>query len=348
MTESQINIYDEVGMESYRKRHRLDPQLIRQFRNKLLKNFAADESALQGLPECNELHCHPLQTFHRYDSEVDGATRLLLGTSAESLVEAVILRITTGRSTVCVSSQLGCAAACRFCATGQMGIVRNLTTSEILDQVLQAGQILKQEGRRLHNIVFMGMGEPFHNEDNVLQAIELLTSPSMFARSPRSILVSTVGIPDAMIRLARRFPDVNQALSLHSAESERRQQLIPLTQRYSLEDLHQAVKSVNEIKKQPLMIEYLMLKNRTDGINDAARLVEWLDGLRVRVNLIPYNPIDAAPDLECSEPDVIDRFAKAVRSAGYETTIRYSLGSDIAAACGQLACAKREVQDADT
>ena len=150
------------------------------------------------------------------------------------LIESVILRIATGRTTLCVSSQVGCAAACDFCATGKMGIARNLSPAEILDQVVQARQIAAAEGRTIRNLVFMGMGEPFHNEENLYATLAALAAPELFHHPPSRILISTVGLPDAMIRAARRFPEVHFALSLHSARQDVRERLIPLAARYSL------------------------------------------------------------------------------------------------------------------
>jgi 23S rRNA (adenine2503-C2)-methyltransferase len=218
-----------------------------------------------------------------------------------------------------------------------MGIARNLSAAEILDQVVQAGQWIGREGRRARNIVFMGMGEPLHNEDAVYEAITQLLAPEMFHHPPGRILVSTVGIPDAMIRCARRFPGVNLALSLHSVRAGVRERVIPLAARYSLDELRATVRQLNRIQPRcPVMIEYLMLADVNDSPEDAHELSAWLAGLRVHVNLIPYNPIAEAPNWRTTERPERDAFAGILRAAGFTTTIRYSLGADIAAACGQL------------
>jgi 23S rRNA (adenine2503-C2)-methyltransferase len=250
----------------------------------------------------------------------------------------VILRIATGRTTLCISSQVGCAAACDFCATGKMGIAQNLSPAEILDQVVQARQILAAEGRKLRNLVFMGMGEPFHNEANLYATLEALTAPELFDQPPSHILVSTVGLPEAMIRAARRFPTIHLALSLHSANQAVREQLVPLGRRYPVDELRRAVAEVNRIQSAntELMVEYLMLAGVNDSLEDARELIAWLDGLRVHVNLIPYNPIDDAPHLSGSDQPTREAFGARLKSAGFKTTIRYSLGADVAAACGQL------------
>lgn len=332
----RVQILDADALERLRKQRRLDPQHVRSLLNGLLKKFEADEVAMARFPAGKSVSCHVLQPFRRCDSEIDGATKLLLKTPAGLLIESVILRIATGRNTVCVSSQVGCAAACDFCATGKMGIARNLTPGEILDQVLQSGQLLAAEGRRLHNIVFMGMGEPLHNQQHLHEVLTALTSPRLFDRSPSSILVSTVGVPSGMIDLVQKFPKVNLAVSLHSVDAAVRSQLIPLNRVHPLPELRRAIVEVNRLQDRPTMIEYLMLAGVNDSANDAQDLISWLHELNVHVNLIPWNPIDEAPHLTGSDAAAIATFASLLKEAGFSTTVRYSLGKDIAAACGQL------------
>jgi len=323
-------------MEALRRDRRLDPQVFRKLRNDLLKKFESDEAVLEKYPVAEAIELHSLKLYQRMDSEIDGATKLLFETESGMLIESVILRIATGRTTLCVSSQIGCAAACDFCATGKMGIAKNLATEEILDQVVQAGQILRGEDRRLSNIVFMGMGEPLHNEVNVTEAIELLTAPDHFARSPSTVLVSTVGVPAGMLRLAKRFPNLNLALSLHSADQTTREKIIPLGKKASLAQLHDAIHEIQTIQDREFMIEYLMLRDVNDSAKDADRLIDWIGDLRVHVNLIPYNTIEASPHLHASSRPVIESFADILKASGLKTTVRYSLGNDIEAACGQL------------
>lgn len=331
-----ISIFDRPGVEALRKELRLDPTVIRRLRVDLLKHFLPDEQALAAFPVPERLNLHSLSLYHRSDSEIDGATKLLLKTATGMLIESVILRVASGRTALCVSSQVGCAAACDFCATGKMGIARNLSSAEILDQLLIAGQLLAGEGRKIRNIVFMGMGEPFHNEANLYETIESLTAPELFHHPPTKLLISSVGVADAMVRFARRFPAVNLALSLHSVRQEIREQLIPLARSYPLDQLRQAVREVNALTDSPVMIEYLMLAGRNDSLDEARELVEWVRGLRVHVNLIPYNPIEESPHLVGSDKPTREAFAAQLKAAGIDTTLRYSLGQDIAAACGQL------------
>jgi len=337
-----ISIYDSVAIDRLREGLKFEPRRLRVLRTKYFKKSLGIDAALAELPDgvrdefARRVEFHPLAVEQAFDSEVDGATKLVLRTAAGLLIEAVIMRTGTGRVSLCVSSQVGCAAACGFCATGQMGIARNLSTAEILDQVVLAGERLAAEGRVVRNIVFMGMGEPFHNEETLYEVVSALLAPELFHYPPRRILISTVGIPDAMIRCARRFRQVNLALSLHSVRQRVREQLIPLAAKYSLDQLRAAVAAVNKIQQNTVMIEYLMLEGLNDSIDDARELAAWLTGLDVHVNLIPYNPIDAAPHLRTTDRTERDAFAEILRVAGFTTTIRYSLGADVAAACGQL------------
>ena len=337
MTTSAINIFDSDALECWRKQHGFDPERIRKLRIALCKRFLADDVVQEIIPSAKEqLQIHWLEINQRCDSQIDGATKLLMRTGDGLLLETVILRISTGRTTLCVSSQVGCAAACDFCATGKMGVAKNLSAAQILDQVVQAGQILTTENRQLRNIVFMGMGEPFHNEAELFSSIKTLIAPDVFYHPPTRILVSSVGVADGMIRCAQEFPNINLALSLHSIEQSVRSQLIPLAKKYPLDELRSALKEINRIQSCPVMIEYLMLADLNDALSQARDLAAWLNGLNVHVNLIPYNPISAAPHLVGSDRKTIDAFSAELKSAGMKTTTRYSLGKDIAAACGQL------------
>jgi 23S rRNA (adenine2503-C2)-methyltransferase len=341
---SRVTIYDTPAVERLRRELRLDPQAVRRVRTALLKNGRGDEQALAELPAdareafARAVELHALELHRRADSQHDGATKLLFRTRAGMLLESVILRIATGRTTLCVSSQVGCAAACDFCATGKMGVAHNLSPAEILDQVVQARQIVAAEGRTIRNLVFMGMGEPLHNEQSLYETLTSLAAPELFHHPASRVLVSTVGIPDAMIRAARRFPAVHFALSLHSADDETRRQIIPLARKNPLADLRRAIVEINRLQTEAttVMIEYLMLAGVNDSPAAARQLIDWCAGLRVHVNLIPYNPIADAPHLGGSDRPAREAFGAALKAAGLKTTIRYSLGADVDAACGQL------------
>lgn len=336
-----VSIHDTAGLERLRRQWRMDPNLLRQVRNGFYKKQQSAAEALASLPPAEQaafsdaVLFHSLQLHSRHDSDVDGASKLIFRTASGHLIESVILRIHSGRTSLCVSSQVGCAAKCRFCATGAMGIARNLTRDEILDQVIQANQILHGEGRAVRNVVFMGMGEPFHNEAEVFGAVELLLSLQCFRLSPARVLISTVGITGGMLRSAARFPQVGIALSLHSARQDVRERLIPLGRQFPLDLLRKTMEELAQTQPQPLMIEYLLLDGVNDSNEDLDALIVYLRDLRVHINLIPYNPIDDS-ELVGTPAERRREFAAALTNAGFTVTMRYSLGSDIAAACGQL------------
>ena len=334
-----ISIHDFDAIERLRRRFGIDPDLVRRARNAFYKKHEPREAFGQGLPEAfrAEVETRFLELLSRHDSRIDGASKLLFRAGGGRTIETVMLRIASGRTSLCVSSQVGCAAHCIFCATGRMGAVVDLTRDEILDQLVEANRLAAGEGRAVRNVVFMGMGEPLHNESQVHAALDRMFSPQGFDLSPARILVSTVGIPDAMIRFAEKYPRVGLAVSLHSARQDRREHLIPLARRHDLVELRDAMTRVNAAQDRPLMIEYLLLEDLNDSGDDIAALVAYLTGLRVHVNLIPYNAIDARLDLRGSPSPRREEIARRLKDAGFTVTTRYSLGGDVAAACGQLA-----------
>jgi len=337
------SIHDLEFVERRARELRVDPHELRLLRNAYYKKHRSADDALAVLSDdvrarfADGLEFGTLELVERVDSRVDGATKLLFRTTKGYLIESVILRFEKGRTALCVSSQVGCAANCSFCATATMGIVRDLTPVEILDQLTHANRLLAAEDRSVRNVVFMGMGEPLHNEDSVYRAVEVLISPRCFAQTPRRVVVSTVGIPDAMVRCAERFPEVRIALSLHSARPEVREKLVPLSRVYDLDALHRAMEEVTARQGQPVMVEYLMLDRVNDGAEDLTALADYLRGIPVHINLIPYNTFDGAGGLQGTPRERREAFGAELRDAGFTVTLRYSLGVDIEAACGQLA-----------
>lgn len=335
-------LHDRFALERVRRELRIDPQRLRRFKTVLFKKFAGLPEALEQLPAevrqafAGQVDLQPLTREMRHDSQIDGATKLVWRTRGGGRVESVILRATTGRTTLCLSSQVGCAAACDFCATGKMGFGAHLSAAEIIDQVVQAGQLVAAEGRSIRNIVFMGMGEPLHNEPALYPALETLTAGDLFNHPASRILISTVGIPEGMLRCVERFPAVHLALSLHAVRQEVREEIIPLAKKYPLERLRATIAELNRQQSVPVMLEYLMLQGINDAPSDAGELINFAQGLRVHINLIPFNPIDEAPHLVGSDRPTQQAFANQLKQAGLTTTIRYSMGADIEAACGQL------------
>jgi 23S rRNA (adenine2503-C2)-methyltransferase len=322
------SIYDINALEALCR----EPHRLKLFRNAFFKKALPLEECLEKAPGLTgKFEFQSLAIVERHDSKTDGATKLALRTSDGHKIEAVILRIASGRTSLCISSQVGCAADCQFCATGKLGFIRNLTATEMLDQVLFAKRLLREEGRTLRNVVVMGMGEPLRNEENLFQCLEILRDPRFFNLSDNHLLVSTVGIPDAMIRFAERFPKIRLALSLHSARQEIRERIMPVAKFQTLEKLKTVFPALKEF-----MVEILLLKGVNDGPEDVAALIDFLRGTNAHINLIQFNPHPGAQFAPVSE-EARKAISDELKRAGFKVTLRYSLGDDIAAACGQLA-----------
>jgi 23S rRNA (adenine2503-C2)-methyltransferase len=339
-------LYNMLALDEFRRRMRIDPQCIRKLRYTCFQMHKPLDTALEYLGPAaevarDEFDLEPIKIYQRHDSTIDPSVKLVMETKDGQRVETVLLRSGPSRTAVCVSTQVGCQAGCPFCATARMGLKRNLTSDEILEQILAAARITRTDQRRLRNIVFMGMGEPLHNENHLYAAIECLTSEAMFSIPFRRISVSTVGVPDAMVRLIDRFPGIQMALSLHSARPELRSKLVPWSRRYSWDETHAALRYIARKPKThrqqgPVMIEHIMIAGVNDSDVDADALIEYLDGLYVMINLIPYNANDFVHGWQPTSRERRSEFAMRLRKAGFFTTIRYSMGSDVQAACGQL------------
>lgn len=254
-----------------------------------------------------------------------------------NIIESVLINNSDGRHTVCVSSQVGCPIGCDFCATGKIGFKRNLSAEEIVLQVLYFARQLKKEGERVDNVVFMGMGEPFLNTDNVLRAIEILNDKEGINIGARSISISTVGIIEGIKKITKFPLQVNLALSLHAPNDKLRDQLVPINKKYSIKRLWPALLSYLEETNRKLMIEYVMIANINDSdalAEDLARLVSELPKKLVMVNLIPYNPTG---NYKASPSSKLEAFKNILGRNGIEAVVRESLGQNILGACGQLA-----------
>jgi 23S rRNA (adenine2503-C2)-methyltransferase len=257
----------------------------------------------------------------------DGTVKALLHTADGRPVEAVLMRYRDGRRSLCVSSQSGCPLTCTFCATGSMRFGRNLTASEILDQALHFRRI-----GPVDHAVFMGMGEPMMNLDNVLAACEKLPDIGI---GHRHTAVSTVGWIPGIDRLAEHPAPIRLALSLHAADEALRSELMPVNDRYPLPDVLDACRRYYERKRRMIFVEYVMLAGVNDSYVQARQLADVLDPRLFKVNLIPFNPTDSP--YEGSSPKAIEAFAAELERHGVGATVRLTRGRDIAAACGQLA-----------
>ena len=338
-----ISIHDTVAIDSFARKLRIDPHRIKRFRYMLYQAGRPPEEALHEIPLEQRaaftagIRCGELSLVTSSDSATQRAHKLLFATEKQQQIETVVIRGGSGRYTICVSSQVGCAVGCGFCATGAMGLQGNLSATEIIDQLWQANQLLAKQGCRARNVVFMGMGEPLHNFGNVCAALEVMLAPSGYQITGRRLTVSTIGIPDRMSDLVTRFPDVHLAVSLHSARQETRQQLIPLAKKVPLTQLREALMNAAKVSRRQLMIEYVMIEGLNDTPEEATALVDFLDGIPVFVNLIPFNPVANTMGWQTSSIDKCQEFARFVRQSGFKVWIRHSQGDDIDAACGQLA-----------
>lgn len=279
----------------------------------------------------------------RAQESADGRTeKVLLKLPDGQTIETVLMDY-DGRRTICVSSQVGCAIRCAFCATGVGGWNRNLSAGEIIEQVLYYARRLKQAGQTVSNIVYMGMGEPFLNIDAVLQSIARLNDPEGFNLGARRFTISTVGIVPGIRRLTAEGSPIGLAISLHAPTDELRNQLVPINRKYSLRVLLQACREYTEKTRRRVTFEYAMI----DGVNDrraqADALADLLRGLLCHVNLIPVNPVPDLPYRPSPQRQIL-AFEERLRELGVNATLRISRGADIQAGCGQLRSAPTECQ----
>jgi len=249
-------------------------------------------------------------------------------------IEAVLMIHPKKRNSICVSSQVGCPLGCEFCATGKMGFKRNLTVDEIINQVLLFGRLLKKRGGKITSIVFMGMGEPFLNYDNVLSAIKILNDKDKFNLGARRISVSTAGLPQAIRRFADENIETNLAVSLHAPNDKLRSDLMPLNRGYPIRKLLESVDEYIKKTGRKVMFEYILLKGVNDSTADAEELSRLMNHPLYHLNLILYNPTG---DFKPSTTREISQFKKVLKNRNTPFTQRFRFGVDIEAACGQLA-----------
>lgn len=269
----------------------------------------------------------------------DGATKLLLRSDKNQMIETVILRY-ENRTALCVSSQVGCKLSCAFCQTGKLGFFRNLSTAEIIAQFALAESIVQKENRSITNVVFMGMGEPLDNFEAVVKAVQILMDPEGFGISHRKVTLSTSGLADK-IRLLSERTRVALAISLHACRDDLRNSLMPINKRYPLADLREAIMHYQKASDTKITFEYILIKNKNMGKQEAKELVNFLQGIPCKVNLIPFN---AHPGMEFERPspEEIETFQKYLLDRGFVAPVRYSKGGEVSAACGQLAAKKSE------
>lgn len=339
--DERVEILKELGLPKFR-----DNQIARHYYGR----FEADPELMTDLPESvrtvvRDKLFPQLMSPVRETSADDGQTQKMLWKLHDgTLLESVLMEY-PDRATLCISSQAGCGMACPFCATGQGGLDRNLSTGEIVDQVRAAAATMQAKGGRLSNIVFMGMGEPLANYNRVLSAIRQITQPSPegFGISQRGITLSTVGLAPAIRRFAAEGLSCRLAVSLHTPDDELRDSLVPANNRWSVSEILDAAREYAEASGRRVSIEYALIRDINDQPWRADLLGKKLHGAlgsKVHVNLIPLNPTPGSK-WDASPKHVQDEFQKRVIARGVTCTVRDTRGQEIAAACGQLAAEER-------
>ncbi len=313
----------------------------RQIWEGLYRNFWRDPQHFSNLPLVlrNKLSEHfrftsltPLQVLQSSDRET---IKTLFQLPDGKAIEAVLMKYEK-RRTLCISTQAGCAMGCVFCATGQMGFKRNLTSGEIVEQVIYYAHLLQMEGEQVTNVVLMGMGEPFHNYEATMAAIDRLNHPLGMNLGARRFTISTVGLVPMIRRFAEEKRQVNLAISLHAADDELRSSMLPINKKYPMKELIAACREYVAQTNRRLTFEWALIQNVNDSVETARRLAEVLDGLLCHVNIIPLNPTQKYAG-KGSSRERAQAFKAELERHGIPCTIRIRRGIDIQAGCGQLA-----------
>ncbi len=321
-----------VLLEMGEKKFRAD-QIYDWMHKKLVRSFGEMSNISQSFREKlkEEFEFTALSVVQVQESKIDGTKKFLLGLSDGNVVESVWMKYKHGNS-VCISSQVGCRMGCRFCASTLDGLERSLTPAEMLDQIYT---ISLQTGERVSNVVVMGTGEPMDNYDNLLQFITLLTDENGLNISQRNLTVSTCGIVPNMYRLAEEQLQITLALSLHAATDERRRELMPIANKYNLEELMDACRNYFDKTGRRITFEYSLVGGVNDTDEDAKDLIALIKDINCHVNLIPVNPIKERDYVE-SDAKRVQAFKNKLEKYGINVTIRREMGRDIDGACGQL------------
>lgn len=313
------------------------PFRVDQIASWVYRKGVSDYSEMTNLPEAlrhrmeSEL---PLrESLSLYDRKVstDGTEKFLFQLQDGNRIESVLIP-DSGRLTLCMSSQVGCALGCTFCLTGTVGRIRNLGTSEIVEQLMKVNSM---NSRPVTNIVFMGMGEPLDNLDNLVRSIRIITDPRFIGMSSRRITVSTSGLVPRIKELGGMLT-VNLSVSLNAPNDSIRDEIMPINRRYRISELLDSVRDFPFPKRKMLTFEYVLLKGVNDSRDDARQLASLLSSLKCKVNLIPFNEAEPLP-YKSPEMEQVYRFREILSSSGINTRIRKNRGRDILGACGQLA-----------
>lgn len=277
-----------------------------------------------------EFEFHNFKILKKQESK-DGTKKYLFDVLDGNAIETVLMEYHHGR-TICVSSQIGCKMGCKFCASTGIKFIRNLTSGEIVEQILA---VQREENVKISNIVFMGIGEPLDNYDNVLNAIKILNNPKGLNIGARHISISTSGLVPKIYELADRDYQFTLSISLHATNDKKRSEMMPINNKYSIEELMKSCRYYIEKTNKRISFEYALAKDNNDNLDDAKELVNLLKGMLCHVNLIPINKIENGEYVKSTNENII-KFRDYLNSKGITATIRRELGSDIDAACGQL------------
>ncbi len=270
----------------------------------------------------------------KIQQSVDGTRKYLFQLADGQRVESVFIP-EENRNTLCISSQVGCAIGCTFCATGKMGLIRNMTAGEIVDQIITVSRDVGID-QRISNVVMMGMGEPFHNYTNVVKAVRLMIDETGLQIGGRKITVSTSGLIPRIYDFANENLNVRLAISLNASHNGLRDQIMPINKKYKIEELIEAARHFHRETNNRVTFEYVLLKDTTDSLEDARRLVKLTSVFPCKVNLIPYNA-DSNAEYQPPDPEKVERFYEYMTTHHpFAITLRKNRGRDILAACGQL------------
>jgi 23S rRNA (adenine2503-C2)-methyltransferase len=266
----------------------------------------------------------------------DGFTRKTLYRLEDNSAIETVLMGYEDRNTVCISSQVGCGMDCNFCATGNMGFIRNLSRAEIIEQVVNTAADLAQDDKSLTNVVFMGMGEPFHNYTQVMEAVRILNDPEGFGMGARRFTISTVGLVPGIKRFTEENSQINLAVSLHAADDELRSSIVPINQKYPISELMEACRKYIQITNRRITFEWALIEGVNDTGEQAQKLFSLIDGMLAHVNIIQLNPVSHYSGKPAARKNAL-KFQKILTDSGIACTIRLRRGIDIQAGCGQLA-----------
>lgn len=286
----------------------------------------------------NELaYISQLKLLAKETSKVDNTTKYLFELEDGKKIESVLM-YDSNRLTCCVSTQIGCTQGCVFCATGRSGFVRNLSSAEIINQIMAIEADLGNR-KSITNVVLMGMGEPFLNYENVIKAIRLMNASEGLMIAARKITISTSGLVPQIRQFTNEMTQIGLAVSLNATDDETRSQLMPINRKYSISEVLNVCKEWSLAVNRWLTVEYILIKDVNDSLSDAKKLCKLLHGIPCKVNLIAYNPIEGIP-FQRPDKERIENFRHVLASAHYVAPVRESKGMDITAACGQLAVRK--------